>query len=84
MSMITRTIVKSTTIEYKKVINGEIDPEVKALTVDGMVGDICKVCKKHEDMKKNDSILILKVTEDSDLYGCTVEEFMSVAKVIER
>ena len=84
MAMITRTIVKSTTIEYKVVINGEIKPEVKKLTVDGMVGDIIKTCKKHEDLNKTDSILILKVEEDSDLYGCTVEEFMSVAKIIER
>ena len=35
-------------------------------------------------MGKADSIIIVSMNEDSTLYGCTVEEFLAVAKPIVR
>lgn len=84
MAMITRTIVNKTTIKYKTVINGVVSDNEKTLEVNGMVGDPIKLCKKEEKMGKADSIIIVSMNEDSTLYGCTVEEFLTVAKPIVR
>ena len=69
MAMITRTIVKDTTITFRTVIDGETSAP-QSITVDGMVG--------------NPAAIVNAFVEDSHLFGCTVEEFLSVAHMIEK
>ena len=83
MAMITRTIVKETTITFRTVINGE-NSDPKTITVDGMVGNPAALVKKQLGLKKTDSVIIDAFVEDSHLFGCTVEEFLSVAHMIEK
>lgn len=83
MAMITRTIVKSTTITFRTVVNGEVS-EPQTLAVNGMVGNPVALIKKQLKLKKMDSIIIDSMVEDAALYGCTVDEFLSVAHVIEK
>lgn len=83
MDMITRTIVKSTNITFRTVVNGEVSAP-QTLTVKGMVGNPVALIKKELKLKKMDSIIIDSMVEDADLYGCTVEEFLSVADVIKK
>lgn len=83
MAMITRTIVKSTTITFRIVVNGEVS-EAQNLTVEGMVGNPVAIIKKQLKLKKMDSVIIDAMVEDGALYGCTVEDFLSVAHVIEK
>lgn len=83
MAMITRTIVKSTTITFRIVVNGEVS-EAQTLTVEGMVGNPVALIKKQLKLKKMDSVIIDAMVEDATLYGCTVEDFLSVAHVIEK
>ena len=83
MAMITRTIVKDTTITFRIVVDGKVsDP--KTITVDGMVGNPAAIIKKQLGLKKTDSVIIDAFVEDSHLFGCTVEEFLSVAHLIEK
>lgn len=83
MAMITRTIVKSTDITFRTVINGEVSAP-QTLTVEGMVGNPVALIKKQLKLKKMDSVIIDAMVEDAVLYGCTVEDFLSVAHVIEK
>ena len=83
MAMITRTIVKSTTVNFRTVVNGEVSAQ-QTLTFDGMVGNPAALIKKQLKLKKMDSIIIDGIIEDAALYGCTVEDFLSVAHVIEK
>lgn len=83
MAMITRTIVKSTEIAFRTVINGEVSAQ-QTLTFEGMVGNPVALIKKQLKLKKMDSIIIDGMIEDAALYGCTVEDFLSVAHVIEK
>lgn len=83
MAMITRTIVKSTSITFRIVVNGEVS-EAQTLTVEGMVGNPAALIKKQLKLKKMDSVIIDGMIEDAALYGCTVEDFLSVAHVIEK
>lgn len=83
MAMITRTIVKSTEIAFRTVVNGEVSAQ-QTLTVEGMVGNPVAVIKKQLKLKKMDSVIIDGMIEDAALYGCTVEDFLSVAHVIEK
>lgn len=83
MAMITRTIVKSTTITFRIVVNGEVS-EAQTLTVEGMVGNPVALIKKQLKLKKMDSVIIDAMVEDAALYGCTVEDFLSVSHVIEK
>lgn len=83
MAMITRTIVKETTITFRTVINGE-NSDPKTITVDGMVSNPAALVKKQLGLKKTDSVIIDAFVEDSHLFGCTVEEFLSVAHMIEK
>lgn len=83
MAMITRTIVKETTITFRTVVNGEVSAP-QTLTVEGMVGNPVALIKKQLKLKKMDSIIIDSMAEDAALYGCTVEDFLSVAHVIEK
>ena len=83
MVMITRTIVKSTDITFRTVINGEVSAP-QTLTVEGMVGNPVALIKKQLKLKKMDSAIIDAMVEDTALYGCTVEDFLSVAHVIEK
>ena len=83
MTMITRTIVKATTITFRTVINGETSAP-QTITVDGMVGNPAAIIKKQLGLKKTDSVIIDGFVEDSHLFGCTVEEFLSVAHLIEK
>lgn len=83
MAMITRTIVKSTDITFRTVVNGEVSAP-QTLAVEGMVGNPVALIKKQLKLKKMDSVIIDAMVEDADLYGCTVEEFLSVAHVIEK
>lgn len=83
MAMITRTIVKDTTITFRTVIDGEVSAP-QSITVDGMVGNPAAIVKKHLGLKKTDSVIIDAFVEDSHLFGCTVEEFLSVAHIIEK
>lgn len=83
MAMITRTIVKSTNITFRTVVNGEVSAP-QTLTVEGMVGNPVALIKKQLKLKKMDSIIIDSMVEDAALYGCTVEQFLSVASVIEK
>ena len=83
MAMITRTIVKDTTITFRIVVDGKVsDP--KTITVDGMVGNPAAIIKKQLGLKKTDSVIIDGFVEDSNLFGCTVEDFLSVAHMIEK
>ena len=83
MAMITRTIVKDTTITFRTVVNGEVSAP-QTLTVEGMVGNPAAIIKKQLGLKKTDSVIIDGFVEDSHLFGCTVEEFLSVAHMIEK
>lgn len=83
MAMITRTIVKSTDITFRTVINGEVSAP-QTLTVEGMVGNPVAIIKKQLKLKKMDSVIIDAMVEDAALYGCAVEDFLSVAHVIEK
>ena len=83
MAMITRTIVKSTDITFRTVINGEVSAP-QFLAVKGMVGNPVAVIKKGLKLKKMDSVIIDSMVEASNLYGCTIEDFLSVAHVIEK
>ena len=83
MAMITRTIVKETTITFRTVINGE-NSDPQTITVDGMVGNPAAIIKKKLGLKKTDSVIIDAFVEDSHLFGCSVEEFLSVAHMIEK
>lgn len=83
MAMITRTIVKSTNITFRTVVNGEVSAP-QTLTVKGMVGNPVAMIKKQLKLKKMDSVIIDAMVEDAALYGCDVEEFLSVASVIEK
>ena len=83
MAMITRTIVKETTITFRTVINGETSAP-QSITVDGMVGNPAAIIKKKLGLKKTDSVIIDAFVEDSHLFGFTVEEFLSVAHMIEK
>ena len=83
MAMITRTIVKSTDITFRTVVNGEVSAP-QTLTVEGMVGNPAALIKKQLKLKKMDSVIIDAMVEDAVLYGCTVEQFLSVASVIEK
>ena len=83
MAMITRTIVKSTTVNFRTVVNGEVSAQ-QTLTFDGMVGNPAALIKKQLKLKQMDSIIIDGIIEDAALYGCTVEDFLSVAHVIEK
>lgn len=83
MAMITRTIVKETTITFRTVINGE-NSVPQTITVDGMVSNPAALIKKQLGLKKTDSVIIDAFVEDSHLFGCTVEEFLSVAHMIEK
>lgn len=83
MAMITRTIVKDTTITFRTVIDGEVSAP-QSITVDGMVGNPAAIVKKQLGLKKTDSVIIDAFVEDSHLFGCTVEEFLSVAYMIEK
>lgn len=83
MTMITRTIVKNTHITFRTIVNGEVS-EAQTMTFEGMVGNPTAVLKKALKLKKTDSIIIDNFNEDSALYGCTVEEFMNVAHIIEK
>ena len=83
MAMITRTIVKDTTITFRTVVNGEVSAP-QTLTVEGMVGNPAAIIKKQLGLKKTDSVIIDGFVEDSYLFGCTVEEFLSVAHMIEK
>lgn len=83
MAMITRTIVKETTITFRTVVNGEVSAP-QTLAVNGMVGNPVAIIKKQLKLKKMDSIIIDSMVEDAALYGCTVDEFLSVAHVIEK
>ena len=83
MAMITRTIVKETTITFRTVINGE-NSDPQTITVAGMVGNPAAIIKKQLGLKKTDSVIIDGFVEDSHLFGCTVEEFLSVAHMIEK
>ena len=83
MAMITRTIVKSTTITFRTVVNGEVSAP-QTMAVNGMVGNPVALIKKQLKLKKMDSIIIDSMVEDAALYGCTVEDFLSVAHVIEK
>ena len=82
MTMITRTIVKDTTITFRTVVNGEVSAP-QTLTVEGMVGNPAAIIKKQLGLKKTDSVIIDAFVEDSALFGCTVEEFLSVAHMIQ-
>lgn len=82
MAMITRTIVKCTEIAFRTVVNGEVSAQ-QTLTVEGMVGNPVAIIKKQLKLKKMDSVIIDGMIEDAALYGCTVEDFLSVAHVIE-
>ena len=83
MTMITRTIVKSTNITFRTVVNGEVSAP-QTLTVEGMTGNPVALIKKNLKLKKMDSVIIDAMVEDSALYGCTVEQFLSIASVIEK
>ena len=83
MAIITGTIVKETHIDYRTVKDGAVS-EQKHIVVDGMVGNPVAIIKKAEGLKKTDSVIIDGFNEVSNLYGCTVEEFMSVAHIIEK
>ena len=83
MAMITRTIVKDTTITFRTVIDGETSAP-QYIRVDGMVGNPAAIVKKQLGLKKTDSVIIDAFEEDSHLFGCTVEEFLSVAHMIEK
>lgn len=83
MAMITRTIVKSTEITFRTVVNGEVS-NPKLLEVKGMVSNPVALIKKELKLKKMDSVIIDSMDEDAALYGCTVEEFLSVAHMIEK
>lgn len=83
MAMITRTIVKDTTITFRTVVNGETSAP-HSMTVEGMVGNPAAVVKKALGLKKTDSVIIDAFVEDANLFGCTVEEFLSVAHPIEK
>ena len=83
MAMITRNIVKSTDITFRTVVNGEVSAP-QSITCVGMVGNPAALIKKELKLKKMDSIIIDSMVEDADLYGCTVEQFLSVAHVIEK
>lgn len=83
MAMITRTIVKSTDITFRTVIDGYVS-EPQTLTVEGMVGNPAAIIKKQFKLKKMDSVIIDAMVEDAALYGCTVEQFLSVASIIEK
>lgn len=83
MAMITRTIVKETLIDYRTVKDGVVS-EQKRIAYAGMVGNPVAIIKKAEGLKKTDSVIIDGFNEVSNLYGCTVEEFMSVAHIIEK
>lgn len=83
MAMITRTIVKSTDITFRTVVNGEVSAP-QTLTVEGMVGNPVAIIKKQLKLKKMDSVIIDTMVEDAALYGCTIEDFLSVAHVIEK
>lgn len=83
MAMITRTIVKDTTITFRTVVNGETSAP-QSMTVEGMVGNPAAVVKKALGLKKTDSVIIDAFVEDANLYGCTVKEFLSVAHLIEK
>lgn len=83
MAMITRTIVKSTGITFRTVVNGEVSAP-QTLTVEGMVGNPVALIKKQLKLKKMDSVIIDAMVEDAALYSCTVEDFLSVAHVIEK
>ena len=83
MTMITRTIVKATTITFRTVINGETSAP-QTITVDGMVGNPAAIIKKQLGLTKTDSVIIDGFVEDSNLFGCTVEDFLSVAHMIEK
>ena len=83
MAMITRTIVKSTDITFRTVVNGEVSSP-QTMAVNGMVGNPVALIKKQLKLKKMDSIIIDSMVEDAALYGCTVEDFLSVAHVIEK
>lgn len=83
MAMITRTIVKDTTITFRTVVNGETSAP-QSITVEGMVGNPATVVKKALGLKKTDSVIIDAFVEDAHLFGCTVEEFLSVAHLIEK
>lgn len=82
MAMITRTIVKDTNITFRTVIDGEVSAP-QSITVDGMVGNPAAIVKKQLGLKKTDSVIIDAFVEDSHLFGCTVEEFLSVAHRIQ-
>ena len=82
MAMITRTIVKDTSITFRTVVNGEVSAP-QTLTVEGMVGNPAAIIKKQLGLKKTDSVIIDAFVEDSALFGCTVEEFLSVAHMIQ-
>ena len=49
-----------------------------------MVSNPVALIKKELNLKKMDSIIIDSMEEDAALYGCTVEEFLSVAHMIEK
>lgn len=83
MTMITRTIVKETIITFRTVINGETSAP-QSITVAGMVGNPAAIIKKQLGLKKTDSVIIDGFVEDSNLFGCTVEDFLSVAHMIEK
>lgn len=83
MAMITRTIVKSTDITFRTVVNGEVSAP-QTLTFEGMVGNPVALIKKQLKLKKMDSVIIDAMDEDAALYGCAVEDFLSVAHVIEK
>ena len=83
MAMITRTIVKSTDITFRTVVNGEVSAP-QTLSFEGMVGNPVALIKKQLKLKKMDSVIIDAMVEDGALYGCTVEDFLSVAHVIEK
>lgn len=83
MAMITRTIVTDTTITFRTVIDGETSVP-QSITVDGMVGNPSAIVKKQLGLKKTDSVIIDAFVEDSHQFSCTVEEFLSVAHMIEK
>lgn len=83
MAMITRTIVTETHIDYRTVKDGVVS-EQKHVICAGMVGNPVAIIKKAEGLKKTDSVIIDVFNEVSDLYGCTVEEFLSIAHIIEK
>lgn len=78
---ITRTVVKSTKVNYRVIKNGQIG-EPQEMTFEGYVRDPFTAIKKELNLDKLDTVMIDDLFEETTLYKMPIDFFMANAEEV--